>query len=123
MNSVYQQLRSNFEADTAYQGADVLAAILGVIKVVYNSTILSQHLVRSKRYYIDMFSVLIHCIFYLQLLIQGLYLREIAMLIYIEIIFVNDMQFCETNIFFSLFLNYPFVNVCVLGSPFFLFFL
>lgn len=32
MNSVYQQLRSNFEADTAYQGADVLAAILGVIK-------------------------------------------------------------------------------------------
>lgn len=81
MNSVYQQLRSNFEADTAYQGAEVLAAILGVIKVVYNSTILSQHLVRSKRYYIDMFSVLIHCIFYLQLLIQGLYLREIAMLI------------------------------------------
>lgn len=81
MNSVYQQLRSNFEADTAYQGAEVLAAILGVIKVVYNRTILSQHLVRSKRYYIDMFSVLIHCIFYLQLLIQGLYLREIAMLI------------------------------------------
>lgn len=58
MNSVYQQLRSNFEADTNYQGADVLAAILGVIKVLYNSTILSQ---------------------------------------YIKIIFVNDMQFYETN--------------------------
>lgn len=45
MNSVYQQLRSNFEADTNYQGDEVLAAILGVIKVVYNSTILSQYLV------------------------------------------------------------------------------
>lgn len=32
MNSVYQQLRSNFEADTNYQGDEVLAAILGVIK-------------------------------------------------------------------------------------------
>lgn len=45
MNSVYQQLRSNFETDTTYQGDEVLAAILGVIKVVYNSTILSQYLV------------------------------------------------------------------------------
>lgn len=32
MNSVYQQLRSNFETDTNYQGDEVLAAILGVIK-------------------------------------------------------------------------------------------
>lgn len=32
MNSVYQQLRSNFETDTTYQGDEVLAAILGVIK-------------------------------------------------------------------------------------------
>lgn len=82
MNSVYQQLRSNFEAGTSYQGADVLAAILGVIKVVYNSTILSKHLVRSKRYYMDMFSVLTHCIFLFAAIdSRFIYLREIAMLI------------------------------------------
>lgn len=110
MNSVYQQLRSNFEADTAYQGADVLAAILGVIKVVYNyySTILSQHL---------------NSLYFLFAAIDLRLISQRDSNAYIEIIFVNDMQFCETNIFFSLFLNYPFVNVCVLGSPFFLFFL
>nr|XP_022325943.1 FK506-binding protein 15-like isoform X2 [Crassostrea virginica] len=32
MNSVYQQLRSSFEADNTYRGDQVLAAILGVIK-------------------------------------------------------------------------------------------
>ncbi|XP_062586110.1 FK506-binding protein 15-like [Saccostrea cucullata] len=32
MNSVYQSLRSKFEADNSYQGDEVLASILGVIK-------------------------------------------------------------------------------------------
>ena len=35
MNSVYQQLRSSFEADNTYRGDQVLAAILGVIKVSF----------------------------------------------------------------------------------------
>lgn len=36
MNSVYQQLRSSFEADNTYRGDQVLAAILGVIKVSFH---------------------------------------------------------------------------------------
>jgi len=33
MNSVYQQLRSQFTAEESYSGSDVLGAILGAIKV------------------------------------------------------------------------------------------
>lgn len=100
MNSVYQQLRSNFEADTAYQGADVLAAILGVIKVVYNyySTILSQHL---------------NSLYFLFAAIDLISQRDSNA--YIEIIFVIDMQFCETNIFFFIVSKLPLCKCLCVG--------
>jgi len=34
MNSVYRRLRSEFEADSTYDGSDVHAIILDVIKVM-----------------------------------------------------------------------------------------
>jgi hypothetical protein len=42
MNSVYQQLRSKFEADNSYAGDEVLTAILGVIKVSPAEDLLSK---------------------------------------------------------------------------------
>ena len=45
MNTVYKDLREQFEADETYAGSDVLAAILNAIKVSVISSVGSQNLV------------------------------------------------------------------------------